>query len=240
MNKDMQELYCMFSNIKEMGFVPSKRKGSTGVGYTFECLINKKEDSNPCPDYKSIEIKTLRYHSKQKIHLFSASPDGDCEFPIKNVLNKLGYKRNGIKRCYISVYGNKSIQLGYYKMVKLDINRRKEKIYLKAIDAFGQDMELNTSWSFAKLKEKVENKINSMAVIKVQNKFKNDKEFFYYSKIAFYKIKGFNTFVDLLEKGIIKVTIKVNETLDKHLENHGVDFSIEIKDIEMLFDKIKN
>ena len=240
MNADMQELYCMFNNIKEIGFIPSKRNGSTGVGYTFECLINKKEDSNPCPDYKSVEIKTLRYNSKQKIHLFSASPDGDCEFPIKNVLDKLGYKRNGIKKCYISVYANKSILLGYYKTVKLQIDYKKEKIHLVAFDSFGQDMRLNTSWSFNKLKEKIENKIKNIAIIKAQNKFKNGQEFFYYSRITFYKIKGFNSFIELLEKGIIKLTIKVSEKPDKHLANHGVDFSIEIKDIELLFDKIKN
>ncbi len=240
MDSDMKELLNMFNIIKSMGYVHSKRKGSTGVGYTFECLINKEEDSNPGPDFKSIEIKTMRFVSKQKVHLFNAAPDGDCDFPIKNVLDKLGYKKNDVKACYISVVANKMTSIGYYKRAILIVNYDKEKIYLKGYNPYGNELGLNVSWSFERLKEKINTKLKKMAIIKAQNKFLNNNELFYYDRITFYKLKSFNTFIKLIEEGIIKVTFKVKEQFDEHLENHGVDFSIEIKDIELLFDKIKN
>ena len=58
MEKNFNSLYFRFLRIKQLGWIKSMRKGPTGVGYTFEELLNKKEDHLPLPDYKGIEIKT--------------------------------------------------------------------------------------------------------------------------------------------------------------------------------------
>ncbi len=59
-----------------MGWIESKRKGTTGIGYTFETLLGKEEESFPIPDYGSIEIKTRYRNAKFPITLFNATPDG--------------------------------------------------------------------------------------------------------------------------------------------------------------------
>ena len=61
---DFYELYKNFMRIKKMGWIRTMRNGSTGVGYTFESLLNKNEVSFNVPDFGDIEIKTKRYFTK--------------------------------------------------------------------------------------------------------------------------------------------------------------------------------
>lgn len=116
MKQDIIELKDIFNKIKKKGWIKSERTGSTGIGYTFEKHIMKKEENFPIPDYKSIEIKTMRYFSKRKIHLFNTTPDGDFLFPIKKILNTLGYpdKSNPeYKILYISINAKEYTNIGH-------------------------------------------------------------------------------------------------------------------------------
>lgn len=116
LKQDIIELKDIFNKIKKKGWIKSERTGSTGIGYTFEKHIMKKEENFPIPDYKSIEIKTMRYFSKRKIHLFNTTPDGDFLFPIKKILNTLGYpdKSNPeYKILYISINAKEYTNIGH-------------------------------------------------------------------------------------------------------------------------------
>ena len=42
LENNILELKKEFDRIKKLNYIKSLRKGSTGVGYTFETLINKK------------------------------------------------------------------------------------------------------------------------------------------------------------------------------------------------------
>lgn len=55
-----------FESIKNKGWIKSLRRGSTGVGYTFESLLGKDEDSYSLPDFNGIEIKLIE---KTVIHI---------------------------------------------------------------------------------------------------------------------------------------------------------------------------
>ena len=237
MEKEINKLKQLFKAIKNEGWIKSKRKGPTGIGYTFECLINKEEDALPMPDFNGIEIKTIRSRSRRKIHLFSLVPDGHCEEPIKRIINKLGYttKDNLKKRCYVEVYGNKYTQLGYYKRIKLKDNPDLKRIELIGINASNNSLCLNVSWSYDKLKERIESKTSTLAVIKADNKEIKGEEYFLYEKINFYKLKNFDNFIELINNGMIKVNIKIEE---EYCNSHGIDFSILDKNIEMLYEKI--
>ena len=44
-----------------MGLIAPLRRGSTGIGYTFETLLSKKEDSESNPDFLGMgSSKTVR------------------------------------------------------------------------------------------------------------------------------------------------------------------------------------
>ena len=239
------ELFKFFSKIRKQGWIESKRKGSTGIGYTLENLLNIEENSLPIADYNGIEIKAMRVFSKKRIHLFNAEPDGDFLFPHERILKKVGYpsKKNHNYKVFLSAaYGNEYTNIGYSKKVKLYVNRKKQKIDFIVTDRFYKNMQVDISWSFDLIKTKLEQKIKELAIIKAENKFINGKEFFYYKRIEFYKLKDFDTFLKLIEDGTIKVCFKIDVHVEGikegKIDNHGTDFSIKEENIEKLFDKI--
>lgn len=67
-------------------------------------------------------------------------------------------------------------------------------------------------------------------------------EYFKYISISFYQLKGFDEFINLLEKGIVRVTFKIsifkNGLRKGEMHDHGTGFDISEKDFVKLFDKI--
>ena len=239
------DLFKQFARIREKGWIATKRKGPTGVGYTLENLLNIEENSLPIADYYGIEIKAMRILSKKTIHLFNAEPDGDFLFPQDRIITHVGYpsKKNPNYKVFLSAaYGNDYTNIGYSKKVKLYVNRKKEKIDFLVTDKFYRKIKVDVSWSFSLIKSKVEKKINELALIEAEHKFIEGIEFFHYKRIEFYKIKSFDTLLDLIEDGTIKVCFKLNAYTsgikEGKLDNHGTDFSIKKEDMEKLFTKI--
>lgn len=60
-----------FSKIKAKGYIQSKRKGNTGVGYTLEQELKIEENNIALPDINGIEIKAHRDHSSSLVTLFT-------------------------------------------------------------------------------------------------------------------------------------------------------------------------
>ncbi len=46
--------------VNQMGYVVSKRKGNTGIGYTLETLLGLKENNLITPDFEDIELNSNR------------------------------------------------------------------------------------------------------------------------------------------------------------------------------------
>ncbi len=244
MRKDIIQLYIEFNKIRRLEWIKSLRNGPTGIGYTFETLLNKKEDCQRQPDYQGIEIKTIRYLSKRIIHLFNATPDGNIKNPIKEITNKIGYPDKiypKYKVFHATAYANVDSKIGY-KIIRLYVNREKKRIDFIAKSIYGKDFNLNISWSFDMLKEALESKLKKLAIIKALTKKNNNSEFFYYKNIQFYELKSFDVFINLIESGIISVSFKICVIKDKNnlIKTHdkGTDFSIAEKNISLLFNII--
>lgn len=244
MNEEFKLLYKNFMKIRELGWVKSLRKGDTGVGYTFEKLLGKEEDSFRIPDYHGIEIKTMKYFSKQVIHLFCATPDGDTLFPIKRIVKEIGYPDKSFPeyKVFMTSVNAKEYSVVGYKRVKLKMNWEKEKIDLVAYSTYGKTYDLETSWSFQMLREIFYLKLNELAIVKACSKTINKNNYFFYSRIDFYKRKEFEQFLKLIEEGIITINFQIGIYRDKEklgrINNRGTNFSIREKDIPLLFDRI--
>ncbi len=71
MKLSIEDFSARFREIKEMGFVPSKRKGPTGIGYTLETLLGIGENNDTSPDIEGAELKAHRANSSNLITLFT-------------------------------------------------------------------------------------------------------------------------------------------------------------------------
>lgn len=245
MIKDILELKNKFEEIKSMGWIMSKRKGSTGIGYTFESLLNMQENSLEIPDYNSVEIKTQRTKSNSYINLFNATPDSNYLYEIERLRNNYGYPDKILKNCKVincDVFANRLKNLGSKYKTKLQIDWNNKKIKLVILDNCLQVVDNGISWSFGLLKEKLFRKLNYLAFIEADNIFVNGVEHFKYTKLNIYKLKSFERFIELIEDGTIKITFKIcvvryGEKKGK-TDNHGTGFSILRENLTKLYDDI--
>lgn len=244
MKKDFMDLYEQFKRIEKMGWIKSERCGTTGIGYTFEKLLNKNEDSFQIPDYDGIEIKVNNCTSNHKIHLFNLTPDGDTLFPIKRIINTLGYPDKDYpmyKVFNVSIKSAPATILGYKKL-KLIVNWKEKKIDLIVFDNYGKSINIETSWSFESLEKALYLKLQKLAIVDAYSMRNKDTLYYHYSDITFYKLRSFNNFIKLIDKGIIEITFKIGiykkgEKFGK-IHDRGTDFSINKKDILLLFKKV--
>ncbi len=244
MHENLVDLFNKFTEIKRKGYVKSQKNGSAGVGYTFEALLGKKEDYFRIPDYKGIEIKAMKYLSQRKIHLFCATPDGDTLFPIKRIVKLLGYPDKDFREYKVfnvNVDSSSYTTVGNNRM-KLHVNYEKKKVEFLAHNIFGEKIEVEASWSFELLEDYLTTKLKYLAIAKACRKFWNKEEYFFYNSISFYKLKKFEDFLNLIEKG--KIIVNFHIGIRKDIPNigktydRGTNFIINESDIELLFDKI--
>lgn len=244
MNENILDLYKQFVIIKKKGYVKSQKKGATGIGYTFESLLGKEEDCFRIPDYNGIEIKTMRYLSKRKIHLFSAVPDGNTLFPIKRIVHLLGYPDKDYREYKVF---NVNVDACNYKNVgnnrmKMYINYEKKRMDFLAHNIFGENIEVDASWSFELLEDYLITKLKYLAIVKACKKIYKGEEYFFYNSISFYKLKSFDVFLKLIENGIIIVNFHIGIRKDPanlgKIYDRGTNFVIDESNIEKLFDKI--
>lgn len=123
------------------------------------------------------------------------------------------------------------------------VNREDEKIDLLVIDHLGEIMDIGVSWSFDWLEERINLKLRYLALVRASSRIIDGKGYFYYYKINFYQYKGFETFISLIEQGIISVTFNIgyNKSGQRMGEIHdgGTYFSIDVNNINLLYDEIK-
>jgi len=245
LKEDIGELYKNFICIKNMGWTKSLRSGTTGIGYTLETLLHKQEENFCIPDFNSIEIKAIHKYGKNIIHLVNVSPDGDFLFPIKRIVEILGYPDKDFPQYRVfqmSVSTKEYTKVGFYKKIKLLVNYEKKKIELIGINNQGKDLSLNVSWSFELLQERLNSKLQFLSIIKADSKKIDNCEYFHYTQIKFFKMKNFDTFISLIESGKIIITFKIGifKSGDRLGKTHdrGTDFSIFENDIQYLYKRI--
>ncbi len=245
METDINSLKNEFERIKNMGWIKERRKGTGSSGYTFESLLRKEEDNFPIPDYNNIEIKVMNDNTKTNLHLFNLTPDGDYLFPIKRILDELGCPgkvNKSEKRFYRTFNAKDYTKMVFGKKGIIKVNYFDSKIELIVLDNKNENTNIGISWSFEYLKERLELKMQYLAFIRVSSCIISGEGYYHYHDIFFYHIKSFETFIDLIDKGIIDITFKIgihtSENKFGKVYDHGTDFSIKISDLEYLYDKI--
>ncbi len=246
MNDNINSLKNKFMEVKKMGWIESKRAGSTGIGYTFETIIGKPEENFELPDYKNIEIKTKNYFSRGKIKLFCATPDGDNLFAIQKLLEKCGYPDRELSDQKVfkgTVKSGKFSSIGTHYLFQLKVDRINKKIRLIIINRNYEIESNEISWSFDLLEEKVARKIQYLAIINAYQKKENSKVFYKYDNIHFYQLKSINSFIELIEKGTIQVNFNIGVFKQGprtgQIHDHGTEFQIYEKDLQQLYSLIR-
>lgn len=241
----LEELKNKFYSIKQMGFIQSNRSHNTGIGKTFEDLLGKIEDNKANADFGDIEIKTQRESSSSLVTLFSKSPN----YPrgANTILREnFGYpspENPELKILHTTIYNNNfsNVKNKYYFSFKVD--RINDEIKILVFDYKTKNILLdNVTYSFSVIKQAIEKKIKKIAYIKANTKTEfNGSESFHYLSMELFHNPSFNKFIELLEKQIIAIDIRIgvyknplSKTYGK-THDHGTAFRISSDHLEKLF-----
>lgn len=246
-NNEIENFCRKFIEIGKLGWIKSVCGGNNGVGLTFETLLGISKNELEIPDYNGIEIKTKRKNSNSYITLFSSKPEGNFYHEAQRIKDAYGYphrKFNEFKVLNNSVFANKFNKIGCKYYFKLYVNREKQKIFLYIYDINYKLIENTVYWDFDILKEKLQRKLKKLALIKSFSKKNNGVEYFKYYDLKIYLLKEFETFIELIEGGFIRINFKLNintvgEKIGK-IHDHGTSFDILEQDILKLYSFYKH
>ena len=245
MDENMKSLINEFSRINNKGWIKSKYKSYGNVGLTFESEINKKVDSMFFPDYKDIEIKCSTRFSRYPLHLFNTAFDGPTFPEINRIIEKYGYPDKDIndKNIFIAKLNCKNLCCVNNNLkFRFEIDKEREILILCVYNKNNELIERESFVYLDKLKDHLCLKLNKLALIKASKKVIDGDIYYRYYSLELYKLKSFETFLNLLERGIVEISIvaRLTKSGDKigTYSNKSLDFSIKKNFISLLFDKI--
>ena len=244
MKKEIENLKLLFKNIKNKEFNKNLRKGTTGIGYTFESLINKNEDNQSSPDFNGIEIKTKLGYTKSPLTLFTLTPIKENDRSVKYLLENFGYSNKNLKykSFRTDAYLNKNNIVGNKYIIKLKINYPENKLILLILNINLEIIDDSIYWKLDDIKNRLETKLNYLAYIIGYPYNINNETYYKYTTLKIYKLKDFNNFIELLENNKIHITFNIGyfRTGKRVGEIHdrGTAFKLSIESIEELFELI--
>ena len=223
MDNEWSQLHKEFLRIKEQNWVKTIKNGNNGI-----------------------ELKAKRYKSHSYTILFSCTPTGPHYHEVERIKDLYGYPHRELKEYNIlnnSVFCNAKTKIGVDYFFEMEVNKKEEKLYLRVYNSKEQLIEKIVYWDFDILQEKLYRKLKKLALIKAYSKKIDGIEYFKYYKIDMYRLIDFNSFIDLIERGKIRINFKLNIRTkgDKigQIHDHGTSFDILEQDLEKLYTRFQ-
>ena len=226
---NLKELESKLSEIKNMGFVESLRKGSTGIGFTFETLFGVNENNIPIPDIGGrVEIKTIRKDSKSLITLFTFNR-GVWSIKQSELVRKFGYiDKKGRIALKNTVYYGKAVSQGLF----LDIDESKNIIHL--VDE--NTKEIVATWDVYVIVGIFMTKMSRLLIVMADRKKEHGKEYFHYNEAYLLTDPSPRKFISAIKKSLIGIDIRMHLKESRAVRNRGTAFRIKEKDLLELYE----
>jgi len=233
-----------FKKIKKLGWIKGDKCNNGSAGILIERLLNNNWTNFEIPDYDGIEIKTKYSNKEEYITLFCATPDSFL-FEIKRLLNKYGYPDKQYPNYNIfnlAVYSKKYSKNSSNYYFKLETDYDSHNIILNIYDNNFKLIDNDTKWSFELLEEKLLRKLQKLAFIEVKKKYISGEIYYRYENVTLYNIKNFDNFINLIDKGKIKIVFRIGIYKKGpkfgQIYDHGTSFCIKVSHLEQLFQKV--
>lgn len=228
-------------------WIESSRVGDTGIGKTFEDILEKEEDNLALPDLENLEIKSQRFNSSSKVTLFTKAPT----YPLRAntyIRENFGvyddYFSN-VKIIHTSFFGNKINNYKGQYGFKLEANNIDRKLYLKVYDKYSIEINLEKEiyWTYDVLNNILQDKIHNIGFVEADRKIENGQEYFKFSKLTLLLRPSLNKFIENINNGTIQFDIRIGvyrsgKNRGKS-HDHGSGFRISKKDFFKLYNIVE-
>ncbi len=226
-----------FDHISARGFVPTMRRGSTGIGYTLENLLEIEENNSPKGDFMGMELKAWRDDGKQststeKMNLFLKEPKWIDGLKSADRIRKYGYvDPKGREALYSTVtIETNSHQLG------LSIDANESKVWLNFCE------ERVAYWDFDVLAKRLKEKHSETVFVSAHVRGEGSKEEFHYYGVNWCREPSVDEFVSLIKEGDVVLELRMHVKESGAARNHGSCFRVyqhRIKDLFKLSHQVR-
>jgi hypothetical protein len=208
-----------FNQIKAMGFIPTQRRGNTGVGHTLEQLLGLTENNIALPDLDIAELKAGRRNATSMLTLFTKEPLSNLgRSRDKYLLNKFAYeslKEDRLKELYTTISVGEYNPQGF-KLVVTD----------NEIRIVHRDVDIDIYWTAKLVQNAFEKKFPALVYVYADNMGEDSAEHFHYNEAILLKGFDFNGLMKAVKDGHVKVDLRMHMKNSGAPRNHGTAFRI--------------
>lgn len=234
------ELMDRLKEISKKGFITTLKKGDTGVGYTLESLLGIRANNSMTPDYKGIELKSLRKRST-KGTLFSKVPNWSLSNikSARDLVLKRGKENLEHGNLITLNHTINAIRINSYNL-KLDL----DDDYVHQVYIDNNIKYKDVCWSLSSLNSQLKEKHKETFWINVETKGSGANEEFYFNKVLHTGNHDTDMLPLLIDTGSITVDYILWEKRTdwrSYINKSGFDFlwKIKKKDRDALFKTVK-
>jgi len=221
---NIAEIRKRIGSLEGQGFIPSQRKGDTGIGYTLENVLSLKENNIALPDFGSIELKSMRIGSSKVLTLFTLNRTVWC-LPTKDIVEKYGY------------WDSKRKRQSLYSSVKNKPNR--QNLFLRFFENQLQichtDGDIVGAWEEIAVRDKIIEKLQALLFVKAETKRIQGVEYFWYKDAKILTGCDYDNFFNLLKNGRAFIDIRMHINENGAVRNRGTGFRMQSGLLEELY-----
>lgn len=241
--KDRKELIVeRFLQVRNLGFVKSRRKNNTGIGKTFEDYIGVVENNIDEPDLFGYEIKSHREETASYITLFTKSPN----FPSRAnsyLKDRFGvpYDDNlALKKLHTSMFASRFNTFGSGLSFRLVNDRMRRIVKIGVYGVVSKELiDDSVGYTYDCLEKVLKKKLKDLFYVTAERKFIDEDEYFFFSKAEIYSNPSIDKFLELLDRGLIMFDIRIGSYKSGRnigkAHDHGSGFRILESNLRLLF-----
>ncbi|WP_104747993.1 MvaI/BcnI family restriction endonuclease [Helicobacter cetorum] len=222
----LNEFEQNFNEIKEKGFIPTMRKGPTGIGYTLETLLGIKENNDARPDIDGAELKAHRSKSNNMITLFTFN-NKVWKMPPLEAIRKYGSLDRTNNR--MGLYYTMSLKPN---SVGLFLHIDTQEISVRHISG-----EIIAVWKLYDLAQRFMQKLPALLLVSAFTEERDNLEYFHFYRAQLLKGTSPNLLANQFKEENILVDLRLHDK-GTMARNHGTGFRVFENKLFYLFESI--
>ena len=227
----LSELKSRLVTIRDEGFVRTRRKGPTGVGFTLESLLELSENNLPIPDIGGrVEVKATRSNTNNLITLFTFNRSVWAHRQ-KDIVSRWG--SYDTKRERQSLYTTVSAQESNSQGLQLSVSNDATSLSLNHVPS----NSLLATWDMFHIVGKFVSKFSRMLFVHAESRRVDGVEEFHYNRAELLSEPSSLTFRDGFTTGIVTIDVRMHLKPNGQVRNHGTGFRVHEHNLPDLFDK---
>lgn len=223
---DLNEFVEKFSIIRSSGFIPSKRKGPTGVGHTLEHALGITENNIASPDLGEIELKAHRERTSSLITLFTFNRKAWKMPPLEAIRKYGSLDKDGRMGLYYTL-SSRPNSAGLF----VDISP--EQLTVRHVSG-----DIIAIWALENLARRFSQKIPALIFVNAFVEQRDDIEHFHYYRARLLRGTGQSTLYHQFLAENIVIDLRLHDDITR-ARNHGTGFRVKQSKLPELFHEIQ-